>query len=169
MAIGVRESFACFRRPEEVLLDNAGIITEHDAFGGDSTIGMAPSRRSPKIRFRPKVCWPYRAKTKGRSSSSVQWLSDESFVIPLAATLKSAGLMLDVHTACTRPTPILRAARGGRARARHGTTAKRRAHRLGEERNALLALPVATASTPRPITPKRQVMPRESLQHPQRL
>ena len=169
MAIGVRESFACFGGRKRCCSTTPGLSPNTTPSVGTAPLAWRLQGARRRYGFAPRSAGPIAPRLRVRSSSSVQWLSDEGFVIPLAATLKSAGLMLDVHTACTRPTPILRAARGGRARARHGTTAKRRAHRLGEERNALLALPVATASTPRPITPKRQVMPRESLQHPQRL
>ncbi|KWI84515.1 hypothetical protein WM09_20020 [Burkholderia ubonensis] len=48
--------------------------------------------------FTPKVCRPYRAKTKGKVERFNRYLK-ESFVVPLAATLKQSGLTLDVDAA----------------------------------------------------------------------
>lgn len=162
---GLREAFAYFGGvPEEVLFDNAStIISERDAYGeGQHRWHGALKALAEEYGFRPKVCRPYRAKTKGKVERFNGYLKS-SFVTPLAATLKSAGLMLDVHTANVHIGRWLEEVAHVRI---HGTTGERPAHRLREERNALLALPVATASTPLPIAPRRQVMPRESLQHP---
>ncbi|SDL62333.1 Integrase core domain-containing protein [Modicisalibacter muralis] len=55
-----------------------------------------------KYGFRPRFCQPYRAKTKGKVERFNGYLKG-NFVMPLAATLKSAGgLVLDVSTTNTR-------------------------------------------------------------------
>ena len=48
--------------------------------------------------FRAKLCRPYRAKTKGKVERFNGYLKG-SFLVPLAATLKQAGLRLDATTA----------------------------------------------------------------------
>ena len=48
--------------------------------------------------FTPRLCRPYRAKTKGKVERFNSYLKS-SFVVPLAATLKASGLKLDVDAA----------------------------------------------------------------------
>ncbi|KTD21221.1 putative IS5376 transposase [Legionella londiniensis] len=48
--------------------------------------------------FTPRLCQPYRAKTKGKVERFIRYLR-YSFYIPLISQLKEAGLILDVETA----------------------------------------------------------------------
>lgn len=48
--------------------------------------------------FTPRLCRPYRAKTKGKVEYFIRYLR-HSFYVPLAAQLKQAGLSVDVETA----------------------------------------------------------------------
>jgi transposase len=52
--------------------------------------------------FTPRLCRPYRAKTKGKVERFNSYLKG-SFCVPLAATLRQAGLRLDLEA----PMPML--------------------------------------------------------------
>lgn len=163
---GLREAFAYFGGvPEEALFDNAGaIILERDAYG------VGQHRWHPRLLaladeygFRPRVCRPYRARTKGKVERFNGYLKG-SFITPLAATLKSAGLPLDVATANAHIGCWLDEIAHQRI---HGTTGVKPAARLAEERDVLLPLPVSRVRTLAiPLLRPGRVLPHESLQHP---
>lgn len=162
---GLREAFAYFGGVAyEVLFDNAGaIVTERDAYGeGQHRWHTALQAVADEYGFRPKLCRPYRAKTKGKVERFNGYLKG-SFITPLAATLKSAGLTLDVETANAHIGGWLDEVAHQRI---HGTTGEQPAKRLHEERLALLPLPQqARISMPTPVCHSRP-LPHESLQHP---
>ncbi|WP_419737466.1 IS21 family transposase [Pseudomonas sp. COR18] len=164
---GLREAFVYFGGvPEEALFDNAGAtILERDAYG------KGLHRWHPRLLaladeygFRPRVCRPYRAKTKGKVERFNGYLKG-SFITPLAATLKSAGLPLDVATANAHIGRWLDEIAHQRI---HGTTGVKPATRLAEERDVLLPLPACRVTSAPTITSLRlgRVLPHESLQHP---
>ncbi|QOK83705.1 IS21 family transposase [Ralstonia solanacearum] len=161
----LREAFAYFGgTPEQVLFDNAkSVVVERNAFGvGQHRWNTQLLALAETYGFTPKVCQPYRAKTKGKVERFNRYLK-ESFVVPLAATLKQAGLKLDVEAANARIGRWLAEVANVRV---HATTHERPAARLGVEQAALLPLPAPT-SAPMPVVSKlRRVLPRESLQHP---
>src|SRR5699024_2835334 len=98
---GLREAFVYFDGvPEQALFDNAStIIHTRDAYGpGRHRWHPELAVLAEEYGFRPKVCHPYRAQTKGKVERFNGYLKG-SFVTPLAATLKAAGLKLDVDTA----------------------------------------------------------------------
>jgi transposase len=163
---GLREAFAYFGGvPEEVLFDNAGaVVIERDAYGeGEHRWHPALAALAEEFGFRPRLCRPYRAKTKGKVERFNGYLKG-SFVTPLAATLKSAGLTLDVATANAHIGRWLDEVAQRRI---HGTTGVPPAARLAEERLVLLALPVKQAGVaPAPALRRGRVLPHESLQHP---
>src|ERR1700737_1499257 len=77
----------------------AGAFTKRDAYGeGMHRWHPGLQALAEEYGFRPKGCRPYRAKTKGKVERFNGYLKG-SFVTPLAATLKTAGLVLDVLTA----------------------------------------------------------------------
>ena len=163
---GLREAFAYFGGvTQDVLFDNAGaIILERDAYGaGAHRWHPALAALAETYGFRPRVCRPYRAQTKGKVERFNGYLKG-SFVTPLAATLKMAGLTLDVPTANAH---IGRWCAEVAHQRIHGTTGDKPAVRLAEERHALLPLPIA-AATPAgaPSQPSGHALPHESLQHP---
>ena len=111
--------------------------------------------------FQPRLCRPYRAKTKGKVERFNGYLKG-SFLVPLAATLKSSGLKLDVVAANVHIGRWLSEVANARV---HATTQERPDQRLALERAALLPLP---SSVPLLKPPARSALPppMESLQHP---
>ena len=122
--------------PAEVLFDNAkSVVLERDAYGA----GL--HRWNPELLalaeecgFTPRLCRPYRAKTKGKVERFNGYLKG-SFLVPLAASLKASGLMLTAEVAnrhvpaarrgpgrrgARRAARPARAARSGSAQYRHG-------------------------------------------------
>lgn len=162
---GLREAFAYFGGVAyEVLFDNAGaVVTERDAYGeGQHRWHAALQALADEYGFRPRLCRPYRAKTKGKVERFNSYLKG-SFVTPLAATLKSVGLTLDVETANAHIGRWLDEVAHQRI---HGTTGEQPAKRLHEERLVLLPLP-QQARVPMPILVcHARPLPHESLQHP---
>lgn len=97
----LREALVYFGgTPEHVLFDNAkSVVIERDVFGvGEYRWNPQLLALAETYGFTTKVCRPYRVKTKGKVERFNRYLK-ESFVVPLAATLKSSGLKLDVETA----------------------------------------------------------------------
>ena len=87
--------------------------------------------------FRPELCRPYRAKTKGKVERMNGYLR-RSFYVPLVARLKSVGLELDVVTANTEVWRWLREVAHRRL---HGTTKLQPGEQLIVERRSLQSLP----------------------------
>ncbi|AHV93296.1 IS21 family transposase [Bordetella holmesii] len=159
----LRQAFIYFGGvPQHVLFDNAGaIITERDAYGpGQHRWHNGLLAVAQEFGFTPRVCQPYRAKTKGKVERFNGYLKG-SFCVPLAATLKQAGLRFDVTAANAHVGRWLTEVADQRL---HGTTRERPAKRLQEERLALLQLPAQHGMLV-PATSHRPV-PRESFQHP---
>ena len=160
----VREALLYFGGvPQHVLFDNAKtIIVERDAYGeGKHRWHRGMLALSDEYGFGLKVCRPYRAKTKGKVERFNGYLKG-SFLVPRAATLKSAGLKLDVAAPNAHVGRWLSEVANVRV---HATTGERPARRLTLERSALLPLPAKsgqTISAPASTRP----LPIESLQHP---
>ena len=108
------------------------------------------------------MCRPYRARTKGKVERFNGYLKG-SFLVPLAATLKSAGLRLDVTAANAHVGRWLTEVANARI---HATTGERPDRRLVLERSALLALPQGVGRDTVPAPTSTRPMPVESLQHP---
>jgi transposase len=161
----LREAFTFFGGvPQQVLLDNAKtVVIERDAYGDGlhrwhrDLLGLAE-----QFGFAPRLCRPYRAKTKGKVERFNGYLKG-SFLVPLAASLKQAGLHLDVEVANAHVGRWLTEVANVRV---HGTTGERPADRLRTEREHLLPLPTITPAAPMPAPATRRPVPVESLQHP---
>lgn len=137
------------------------MVIERDAFGdGEHRWNPQLLALAETYGFTPKVCRPYRAKTKGKVERFNRYLK-ESFVVPLAATLRSSGLRLDVEAANAHIGRWLAEVANLR---RHATTGERPAVLLAAEQSALLPLPARTPTLA--VPDNRRVLPRESLQHP---
>jgi transposase len=160
----VREALLYFGGvPQHVLFDNAKtIIVERDAYGeGKHRWHSGMLALSDEYGFGLKVCRPYRAKTKGKVERFNGYLKG-SFLVPLAATLKSAGLKLDVAAANAHLGRWLSEVANARV---HATTGERPDRRLTLERSALLPLPARSGQTIS-APASRRPLPLESLQHP---
>lgn len=159
---GLREAFDYFGGvPEHVLFDNMkAVVIERDAYGkGNHRWNSELLTLAETCGFAPKLCRPYRAKTKGKVERFNSYLKG-SFVVPLAATVEATGLKLDVRTANVHVRRWLDEVANAR---KHATTKAVPAVRLAEERSAMLPPPALKAP---PAIPHRVAIPTESLQHP---
>lgn len=162
LCAGLREAFDYFGGvPEHVLFDNTkAVVIERDAYGpGLHRWNDELKALAEVCGFTPRLCRPYRAKTKGKVERFNSYLKG-SFVVPVAATLEASGLRLTVELANVHVRRWLDEIANARV---HGTTKAVPAVRLAEERALMLAAPALKASVP---MPQRVAMPLESLQHP---
>ena len=125
--------------PREVLYDNAKtVVTERDAHGpGKHRFHVGLWDTAQHYGFTPRLCRPYRARTKGKVERFIGYVR-HSFYVPLNATLRSAGLVLDAETANVEVLKWLRDVANVRV---HGTTGEIPRERLEYERSALQPLP----------------------------
>jgi transposase len=147
--------------PAEVLLDNAkSVVIERDAYGaGLHRWNAEMLQLAEGCGFAPRLCRPYRAKTKGKVERFNGYLKG-SFLVPLAATLKADGLALTPDVANLHVRRWLDEVANARV---HGTTGEVPAVRLAEERAVMLPAPALQAPPPMPV---KVAVPIESLQHP---
>jgi hypothetical protein len=87
--------------------------------------------------FLPRLCRPYRAKTKGKVERFIRYVKG-SFWVPFAASMKQAGVKADRHAANAAASRWLREVANARV---HGTTGEVPATRLVDERQTLQRLP----------------------------
>lgn len=125
--------------PREVLYDNMKtVVLERNAFGeGKHRFHTGLWDVAKHFGFMPRLCKPYRAKTKGKVERFNRYLR-YSFYYPLLSRLKQAGLSLDVATANIEVRKWLNEVANCRI---HGETNVRPCDRLEIERQALLPLP----------------------------
>ena len=83
--------------------------------------------------FLPRLCRPYRAKTKGKVERFIRYLKG-SFWVPFAASMKQAGLKPDKHAANAAVARWLREVANARV---HATTSEVPTERLTIEREKL--------------------------------
>lgn len=162
LCAALREAFDYFGGvPTEVLLDNAkSVVIERDAYGaGLHRWNTEMLELAETCGFAPRLCRPYRAKTKGKVERFNGYLKG-SFLVPLAATLKADGLVLTAEVANLQVRYWLDEVANARV---HGTTGEVPAVRLAEERAVMLPAPALRAS---PRMPVKVALPIESLQHP---
>lgn len=135
-----QEAFVFFGGvPRTVLYDNMRAVV-----AGRDVYGPGLHRFQPAFRdfahhagFVPRLCRPYRAKTKGKVERFIRYLR-QSFLVPLATRLRDEGLVLDVITANVEVRRWLRDTANVRV---HAGTGQVPAALLGEEREALQPLP----------------------------
>lgn len=162
LCAGLREALDYFGGvPEHVLFDNTkAVVIERDAYGPGLHRWNAELMALAEVcGFTPRLCRPYRAKTKGKVERFNAYLKG-SFVVPLAATLEAAGLRLDVSVANIHVRRWLDEVANARV---HATTKAIPARRLAEERSAMLPAPALAVA---PVMALRVAIPVESLQHP---
>lgn len=150
-------AFAYFQGvPRESLYDNMKtVILKRNAYGrGLHQFHPGLWDLAKHTGFTPRLCQPYRAKTKGKVERFIGYLR-YSFYIPLVAQLKQAGLTLDVETANIEVLKWLRDVANVRE---HKTTGEQPLIRWQQEVEALQAyqpkpdnlveLPVKESLTP---------------------
>lgn len=86
--------------PREILYDNAKtIVVQRDAYGpGQHRWHAGLLDVAKRYNFMPRLCQPYRPRTKGKVERFHRYLRG-NFYVPLASQLKQSGLLLDVDTA----------------------------------------------------------------------
>ena len=162
LCAGLGEAFDYFGGvPEHVLFDNTkAVVIERDAYGpglhrwNDELKALAEA-----CGFTPRLCRPYRAKTKGKVERFNSYLKG-SFVVPLAATLAASGLRFEIDLANAHVRRWLDEIANASV---HGTTKAVPAVRLADERAVMLPAPALKAPA---AQPQRVALPMESLQHP---
>lgn len=144
-----------------MLFDNTkAVVIERDAYGDGLHRWNDELRQlAEDCGFTPRLCRPYRAKTKGKVERFNGYLKG-SFVVPLAASVEAAGLKLDAVLANVHVRRWLDEVANVRV---HGTTGEVPTHRLAEERAVMLPAPALKVA---PAVAQRVALPVESLQHP---
>jgi transposase len=133
-------AFAAFGGvPREVLYDNVKtVVLERNTYGrGHHRFHSGFLDYAGHAGFVPRLCRPYRAKTKGKVERFIRYLK-ESFWVPFASGLKQAGLRPDKDAANIAVHRWLREIANARV---HGTTGEVPAQRLENERGKLRPLP----------------------------
>jgi transposase len=143
--------------PRDVLFDNMKtVVVERDAYGqGKHRFNPAFLDFAKHAGFRPKLCRPYRAQTKGKVERFIRYVRG-SFWVPLASRLRQEGLEVDRELANVAVSRWLREVANARV---HATTGEIPHERLEVERAQLLPLPAPyggksarpTATVSRPI------------------
>lgn len=160
-------AFAFFQGvPREVLYDNMkSVVIERDAYGKRSHRYNEGLRQlAADYGFLPRLCQPYRARTKGKVERFNHYLR-YSFYIPLVTKLEASGLTLDASTANAEVGKWLRDIANCRV---HGTTRLQPDKQLHEERKVLQPLP-HPANKPEVLTvdiTSFKIWPIEPLQRP---
>jgi len=113
--------------------------------------------------FRPRLCAPYRAQTKGKVERFIRYLR-ESFWVPLSSRLAQEGLIVDRETANLAVKRWLREVANAR---NHATTGAIPAERLVSERLQLQPVPTPYGGrTVRALQAKPEPVPIIGTQHP---
>jgi transposase len=153
--------------PREVLYDNMRtVVTERDRYGpGLHRYNRTFLDFAHHHGFVPRLCQPYRPRTKGKVERFIRYLR-ASFYVPLASQLSPEGLKVDRETANARVGTWLREVANARV---HATTGEIPSVRLEQERERLQPIPASWLGTLLPAAPKRPAPPPRGYQHPLRL
>jgi transposase len=149
--------------PREVLYDNMRtVVLERHGYGrGRHRFHPGFLDFARHCGFRPRLCAPYRAQTKGKVERFIGYLR-HSFYVPLASRLAQEGLVVDREAANLAARRWLREVANARV---HGTTGEIPAERLAGERLQAIPMPYAGRSV-RSIQAKPAPAPIVGLQHP---
>lgn len=143
--------------PRSVLYDNIKtVVIKRDAYGpGRHQFHPTFLDFARHHGFLPRLCRPYRAKTKGKVERMNRYLR-YSFHVPLVTKLRRDGLELDVATANVEVRRWLREVANVRT---HGTTGQVPAVALLTERAALQPLPPPWRGAIAPARPAPEPAP----------
>ena len=154
--------------PKEVLYDNMRtVVQQRNAYGrGLHRFHPGLKDLAQHYTFMPRLCRPYRAKTKGKVERGIGYIR-HSFFMPFASRYRQLGTPLDLETLNGELSGWL----AHKANARiHGTTGEVPAERLAAEQAALQRLPArrlgGAVSSPPADRTFHSAFPLESLQHP---
>ena len=138
--------------PREVLYDNMRtVVTERDHYGpGLHRYNRTFLDFAHHHGFVPRLCRPYRAKTKGKVERFIGYLR-ASFYVPLASQLSPEGLRVDRDTANARVSTWLREVANARV---HATTGEVPLVRLELERERLQQIPAPWPGLIQPVLAK---------------
>src|SRR5215210_191280 len=151
--------------PREVLYDNMRtVVSERNGYGqGLHRFHPGFLDFARHCGFRPRLCQPHRAQTKGKVERFIRYLRG-SFYVPLASRLAQEGLVVDRETANVAAGRWLREVANARV---HGTTGEVPAERLLTERVHLQPIPTPYGGrSVRSIQAKAPERPVVGLQHP---
>jgi transposase len=151
--------------PHEVLYDNMRtVVLERHGYGrGRHRFHPGFLDFARHCGFRPRLCAPYRAQTKGKVERFIRYLR-ESFYVPLSSRLAQEGLVVDRETANLAVNRWLREVANARI---HGTTGAIPAERLVSERLQLQPVPTPYGGrTVRSLQAKPAPAPVIGMQHP---
>jgi len=127
--------------PREVLFDNMKtVVLERNTYGrGVHRFHAGFLDYAKHAGFLPRLCQPYRARTKGKVERFVRYLKG-SFWVPFVASMRQLGLEPDKRSANAAVSRWLLEVANARV---HATTDEVPAERLVIERARLQALPAA--------------------------
>jgi transposase len=151
--------------PREVLYDNMRtVVLERHGYGrGRHRFHPGFLDFARHCGFRPRLCAPYRAQTKGKVERFIRYLR-HSFYVPLASRLAQEGLIVDRETANLAARRWLREVANARV---HGTIGEIPAERLASERLQLQPVPTPYGGrSVRSIQQNPVLLPVVGLQHP---
>ncbi len=151
--------------PREVLYDNMRtVVLERHGYGrGRHRFHPGFLDFARHCGFRPRLCAPYRAQTKGKVERFIRYLR-HSFYVPLASRLAQEGLSVDRETANLAVRRWLREVANLRV---HGTTGEVPAERLAIERVPLQPVPTPYGGrSVRSLQQNPVLVPIVGLQHP---
>jgi transposase len=150
--------------PREVLYDNMRtVVLERHRYGpGRHCFHPGFLDFARHCGFRPRLCAPYRAQTKGKVERFIRYLR-ESFYVPLASRLAQEGLVVDRETANLAGRRWLREVANARV---HGTTGEVPAERLALERTQLQPVPTPYGGRSVRAVQNVKPVPIIGLQHP---
>ena len=139
--------------PRELLYDNMKtVVITRDAYGpGLHRFHSTLWDVARHYGFQPRLCRPYRAKTKGKVERFNSYLR-YSFHVPLVTRLRQLGVRLDQQTAQVEVLRWLRDVANARV---HGHTGLVPAAALESERQALCKLPAPYRGVVAPARPVR--------------
>src|SRR5215472_2812498 len=151
--------------PREVLYDNMRtVVLQRHGYGrGRHRFHPGFLDFARHCGFRPRLCAPYRAQTKGKVERFIRYLR-ESFWVPLSSRLAQEGLIVDRETANPAVKRWLREVANCRV---HGTTGAIPAERLVRERPQLPPVPTPYGGrTVRALQAKPEPASIIGMQHP---
>ena len=114
------------------------VVTKRNAYGdGLHQFHAGLQDLAHHYGFLPRLCRPYRAKTKGKVERQIGYIR-RSFFVPLITRYRQSGETLDLDGLNLEFARWLATVANARV---HGTTNEVPEQRLAEERDALLPLP----------------------------